>query len=96
MEVRERSGLAVFVAADPGTGGAPLTVKFGARGIDPDGPEDEIAYLWDFGDGTGSQFGEDVSHTYRTPGTYTAKVTGTDRQGAFGTAEVTIVVEPKG
>ena len=29
----------------------------------------------------------------RTPGTYTATVTATDRQGAFDTAEVTIVVD---
>ena len=35
---------------------------------DPDGPEDEITYLWDFGDDGGAQFGRNVSHTYRTPG----------------------------
>jgi len=93
--VSERANAApsVLVAADPATGRAPLNVQFGAQAIDPDGPEDEITYLWDFGDDAGAQFGRDVSHTYRTPGTYTATVTATDRGGAFDTAEVTIVVD---
>ena len=93
--VSERANAApsVMTAADPTSGRAPLQVRFGADAIDPDGPEDEITYLWDFGDGAGSQFGRDVSHTYTTPGTYTATVTATDRRGAFDTDEVTIVVD---
>jgi PKD repeat protein len=93
--VSERANAApsVLAAASPTAGRAPLTVEFGASAIDPDGPEDEITYLWDFGDDAGGQFGRDVTHTYRTPGTYTATVTATDAHGAFDTAEVTIVVD---
>lgn len=93
--VSERANAApsVIAAADPTTGRAPLTVKFGAQAFDPDGPENEMTYLWDFGDEGAAQFGSSPSHTYRTPGTYTATVTATDAQGAFDTAEMTIVVD---
>ena len=93
--VSERANAApsVLAAADRLTGRAPLTVKFSAQATDPDGPEDEITYLWDFGDDGASEFGRNASHTYRTPGTYTATVTATDADGAFDTAEVTIVVD---
>jgi PKD repeat protein len=89
---RPNAAPSVETVADPVKGRAPLQVEFSARAIDPDGPEDEITYLWDFGDDAG-QFGPDVTHTYREPGTYTATVTATDRKGAFGTEEVTIVVD---
>ena len=70
----------VSVAANPGTGVAPLAVNLTATAADPDGA---IAkYEWDFdGDGT---FDQDtgttatVAHTYPTPGTYQAKVRVTD------------------
>ena len=93
--VSERANAApsVLAAADRLTGRAPMTVGFSAQATDPDGPEDEITYLWDFGDDGASEFGRTASHTYRTPGTYTATVTATDADGAFDTAEVTIVVD---
>jgi PKD repeat protein len=95
--VSERANAAPLAqaAADPASGRAPLTVEFGAAAIDPDGPEDEIVYMWDFGDDAGGQFGQDVTHTYTEPGTYTATVTATDRGGAFDTAEVQVVVDPE-
>ena len=80
----------------PGRGLAPLTVAFSARATD-DGPANELTYLWDFDDGGATAFGRDTEHTYRTPGTYTATVTVTDRGGKVGTAEVTVVVgDPSG
>jgi PKD repeat protein len=91
---RANAAPAVIAAADPTSGQAPLTVKFGADAFDPDGPEDEITYLWDFGDDGAAEFGPNPSYTYRTPGTYTATVTATDADGAFDTAEMTIVVDP--
>jgi cytochrome c len=79
----------VQVAADPNGGTAPLTVRFTAAARDPDG--DAVMYVWSFGDG-GSAGGTGVTHTYTTPGTYTAKVTVTDPDGATGSATVQVVV----
>ena len=79
-------------AADPTSGNAPLDVHFQADAIDPDGPENQLVYRWDFGDG-GAQFGADVHHTYMQPGTYKAKVKVTDAGGASTTSEeITITV----
>ena len=64
--------------ADPSTGAAPLLVQFSATGLDPQGGQ--LIYEWDFGDGGGS-FNQSPTHTYTTAGTYTAKVTATDRAG---------------
>jgi PKD repeat protein len=84
----------VTATADPRSGTAPLNVAFSATGSDADG--DPLAYSWDFGDG-GTSLRQSPDHTYLAPGTYTAKVTVTDPQGATGTATVQIVVnDPPG
>ena len=56
----------VRAAADPGSGDAPLDVRFSAEGSDPDG--DTLEYEWDFGDG-GSAFGAQATHRYSAPAT---------------------------
>jgi PKD repeat protein len=82
----------VVTAADPTEGNAPLPVRFQAQAIDPDGPENQLVYRWDFGDG-GALFGRNVRHTYLEPGTYKAKVQVTDAGGAMVTSEeITITV----
>jgi PKD repeat protein len=76
-------------AAAPGSGAAPLTVRFTSDATDTEaGP---LSYAWDFGDG-GTADSRNATHTYTAPGTYTAEVTVTDRHGASGTAEVTVTV----
>jgi PKD repeat protein len=79
----------VTVTGDPRTGTAPLTVAFSASGTDADG--DPLAYSWDFGDGATS-LRQNPDHTYMEAGTYMAKVTVRDPDGATGTAEVEIIV----
>jgi PKD repeat protein len=76
--------------ATPTSGQAPLAVAFnGASSSDPDGTIS--SYAWVFGDGaTGS--GVSPSHTYSTAGTYTARLTVTDNQGATGTTTTSITV----
>ncbi|HEU4840463.1 MAG TPA: PKD domain-containing protein, partial [Ilumatobacteraceae bacterium] len=81
----------VQIAADPVSGSAPLDVRFTASGRDPEGGP--LMYTWDFGDGAGGA-GRSVTHRYLTAGTYTAKVTVKDAQGATGTATVQVTVGP--
>ncbi len=79
----------VQAAADPVSGTAPLTVRFSSAGRDPEGQG--LMYVWEFGDG-GQAGGRTATHTYTAPGTYDAKVTVTDPQGATGTATVRVTV----
>ncbi len=70
----------VEAGADVTTGDAPLRVRFAATGDDPDGPEGDLEYAWDFGDGA-TAFGRNAVHRYAEPGTYEAEVTVTDADG---------------
>ena len=81
------------LTADPETGTAPLRVRFEADAVDPEGST--VRYRYTFGDGAAPANGRRQNHTYRDPGTYTATVTATDREGASSTAEVDIVVSPR-
>ena len=68
-------------------------MSFEADAVDPEGST--VRYRYTFGDGTAPANGRRQNHTYRDPGTYTATVTATDREGAASTAEVDIVVTPR-
>lgn len=63
---------------------AERTVRLEAVVVDP-GANDDLAYTWDFGDGTTKEGGKVVSHTYETSGTYVLRLTVSDGDG--GTAE---------
>ena len=71
--------LASFTAS-PVSGVVPLSVSFDASASsDTDGSI--TAYAWNFGEGTVAT-GRTVSHTYTTAGTYSARLTVTDDDGA--------------
>jgi glucose/arabinose dehydrogenase len=79
------------IATSSTSGPTPLTVNFNGTGSsDPEGGA--LSYAWDldgdgaFDDGTAAQ----VSWTYTTSGSYTARLRVTDPQGATGTASTTI------
>jgi DNA/RNA endonuclease G (NUC1) len=60
-----------------------------AGSTDPDG--DELAYAWDFGDGS-TATGASVTHTYAQNGVYTVRVVATDPLGLVDTATTTATV----
>lgn len=87
------SGCAMFtpppkadLSASPRRGKAPLTVSFDGRGS-----ERAVSYEWGFGDGH-SATGSTATHRYSDPGTYTARLTVTDRFNRTDTASTTITV----
>ena len=84
-----QSPVAVMAAA-PTSGVAPLNVSFdGGSSSDADGSI--VSYAWNFGDSaTGS--GVTTTHTYSMSGTYIARLTVTDNQGASSSSTATIQV----
>ncbi len=76
--------------ASPRAGTLPLQVSFtGSASSDPDG--DPLSYLWDFGDGGGSNEAN-PTHTYTGSGTVTATLWVSDGQG--GTDQTTVRIDP--
>jgi PKD repeat protein len=79
----------VTINASATSGGPPLAVNFTSTASDPDGTI--ASYSWAFGDGnTSSQ--QNPANTYQATGTYTARLTVTDNQGATASAEIQITV----
>jgi hypothetical protein len=76
-----------------GTAGVSLELS-GAGSSDPD-PGDALTYAWTFGDG-GAASGENTSHAYAGPGTYTVILRVSDPTGheAIATRDVVIGVAP--
>ena len=88
------------IEAIPITGMSPLLVKFnGSKSYDPDGTK-IIKWEWQFGDRK-TALGENTSHVYEKPGTYTVNLVVTDTQGersfdcGGGTFGATITVNKK-
>jgi PKD domain len=79
----------------PTTGTAPLTVEFrGSSSFDMEGPfGGPLTFAWDFGDGQTST-AADPTHTYTSPGTYTATLRVTDEEGGSDTDTVQVTVDP--
>jgi PKD repeat protein len=77
-----------MLTATPTSGLAPLVVNLdAAASFDSDGSI--VSYAWNFGDGSQGS-GVTASHTYTTPGTYTALLTVTDNAGLTASKSVTI------
>jgi hypothetical protein len=64
------------------TGDAGQSLAFSASATDSDG--DTLQYTWDFGDGTGLEVGEVMTHTYVNPGAYAVTVYVDDMTGLEG------------
>ena len=81
------------IDAAPETGAAPLEVAFDAHySHDDDGTI--VEYHWDFGDPADRVIGQQSSctHTYARPGTYLARLTLVDDEGATDTQQIAVIV----
>ena len=75
----------------PREGYTPLDVDFDASdSFDPEGKA--LTIQWDFDDGE-TEIGATVTHSYRTAGTYQARVTATDPEGGTTVVIVPIIVQ---
>lgn len=79
----------VSLTATATSGTSPLNVTFNSTSGDSDGSI--VSYSWTFGDG-GTSTAADPSHVYQSAGTYTARITVTDNDGASTSAATTINV----
>ena len=85
-------GLAAVISASQQT--CEILEPVALSGAGSHSPNGEIAACrWDFGDGTSAD-GQTVEHAYKRPGTYTVKLTVTDRQGAVDSTCATVTVTP--
>lgn len=81
-------------SAGPNTSGAwGVPIAFNGQAFDP-GWVDEptLSYSWDWGDGTPGTGGASVSHTYATPGVYTATLTVCDEDPSCAQSQTTVTV----
>jgi PKD repeat protein len=82
--------LQASIRATPTSGSPPLTVSFSAGSIDTSGAE--VAYRWDFADGSNTASGSVMTHVFSVPGTYLVKLTATNTLGDSGVASALITV----
>lgn len=84
LKVAANQAPVAMASVSTSAGVAPLSVDFSSAGSsDPDGSI--AAYRWDFGDNTSSALAN-ANHIYNTAGSYMAKLTVTDDQGATATS----------
>src|SRR5579862_8416099 len=82
------------VAASPVSGPAPLNVGFDGSASQASGTTIS-SYQWNYGDGA-SGSGQTASHSYTSPGSYTATLTVSDNSGNTSSATTTITVTSGG
>jgi PKD repeat protein len=82
----DESPLNAVITANLSSGTAPLDVAF--NGSDSTGPI--VNYHWNFGDGSASVDGINVTHRFLTPADYTVTLTVSDGAGDTSTSQYTI------
>lgn len=81
----------VKASADKLLGAAPLMVKFSSDGTQDFDPGDQLTYSWDFGNGQKSS-DPNPEITFDKPGTYSVKLTVTDKEGSKSEAMLEVKV----
>lgn len=81
----------------PSTGEVDQTVSFSASALDAGAADVEagFSFLWDFGDGTKGA-GAQAQHAYAIPGTYSVKLTATDKDGGSATTTWETTIQGQG
>lgn len=74
-----------------GQAGMPITLAGAANDASPN-DNASLSYRWDFGDGA-SGSGASASHVYAQPGSYVARLTVTDKDGASASDTATVQVK---
>jgi len=78
-------------SANPTFGYAPLPVNFSAQGSS-DADSDTLLYFWNFDDGSPTEEGINVSHTFNQNGNYDVQLTVNDQRGGTDTEIIRITV----
>ena len=86
------SGFTSVPLASPASAGVGQAIQFGAMDNGP-GP---VNWQWDFGDGSTSALGADVTHTFQSPGIYNVVVTAVDASNQTVTAALLITIGKPG
>lgn len=83
---------AASASANQTSGLSPLTVTFDGSGSTDPNNDDTLTYSWNFGDGSPSATGAQVSHSYTADGPYVATLTVNDGKDipASDTVEITV------
>jgi uncharacterized delta-60 repeat protein len=68
------------------------SIDFIGSATDPAGTNDTLTYVWDFGDGSATETGTSVSHTYADDGTFTVTLTVSDEDGGSSSTTESITV----
>jgi hypothetical protein len=76
------------------SGPCPFDVQFDAS-ASFDSDDGQIAFLWDFGDGTTSSSALSATHRFLVPGDHVVRVVVTDPFGLVSIAQCTVTVEPR-
>ena len=89
---------AASATANQTSGLSPLTVTFDGSGSTDPNNEDTLTHSWDFGDGSPSVTGSQVTHSYAADGPYVATLTVNDGKGSTDsdTIEITVGNLPAG
>jgi hypothetical protein len=88
-EYQRRAPQDATAEASPGSARAGAPIEFSGHAYDPD--REPLTYSWTFDDRT-TGTGENVSHSFATPGSHTARVTVTDATGLTAAASVTVTI----
>ncbi|MEJ7590078.1 MAG: PKD domain-containing protein [Planctomycetaceae bacterium] len=68
------------------------SISFSGTATDPAGSRDTLSYVWNFGDGSATASGADVTHIYADNGTFTVTLTVSDEDGGSASTTQTITV----